>query len=307
MNACAAILSALLLAAGAPAILPEFLQPSIPTKSNATWRNAEQRAADKAAKAARVAGLPPPAPPVRWLRVPQAGEGAAAAAVPAILPAVLLPGQQERQLTGMEMWLPDIPAAALAGPLGGLRSPQKRAPGPWGLPGSGGGKKQRLEAAPALDEDGNPLQAAPSHYKAAPHSQEARDAKSGKGRKRLFLHPIIRTKDRCGKCSVHGRCYCCLQSGRQSMEAVERIASLTFPVAGACLLRVLAGHLALAQTFLLSLPAQLPPAGLPESSLEESLPHTPRRVGGGRNGGRAGCRGCVAQHWLAGRCGAQPT
>lgn len=201
------------LAAGAPAILPEFLQPSIPTKSNATWRNAEQRAADKAAKAARVAGLPPPAPPppVRWLRVPQAGEGEGeGAAAPAILPAVLQPGQQERQLTGMEMWLPDIPAAALAGQLGGLRSPQKRAPGPWGLLGSGGGgKKQRLAAAPALDEDGTPLQPAPSHYKATPHSQEARDAKSGKGRKRLFLHPIIRTKDRCGKCSVRGRCCRC--------------------------------------------------------------------------------------------------
>jgi hypothetical protein len=36
--------------AGAPRLLPDFLQPSIPTKSNAPWKNKEQRAADRAAK-----------------------------------------------------------------------------------------------------------------------------------------------------------------------------------------------------------------------------------------------------------------
>lgn len=197
-------------------MLPEFLQPSIPTKSNAAWKNAEQRAAEKAARLARVAGLPPPHPPLpeRWVRVPvepalqlpaakgaagsdavaaeSAAEGAevpaAAAAVPAVLPAVLPAGQQERQLSGLEVWLPAPPEDAADDGLGGLGSPYKR---------KGWGKQ------PLVDAEGRPL---PPKKSYAPHSQEAQDAKSGKGRRRLFLHPIIRTRDRCGKCAVGDGC-----------------------------------------------------------------------------------------------------
>lgn len=177
--------------AGAPAPLPEFLQPSIPTKSNAAWRNAEQRAADRAAKLT-AAGLAPPPLPVRWVRVPDGGTGggeedAAPAALPITLPAVLPAGVTERQLSGLEVYFPDPDPGATA--LGGLASPPKR--GGWG--------KKRL-----LGEDGAPLAPGGSGPKRAyaPHSQEARDAKSGRGRKRLFLHPVIRQRDRCGKCPV---------------------------------------------------------------------------------------------------------
>lgn len=180
--------------------LPEFLQPSIPTKSNAVWRNAEQRAADQVAKMA-AAGLVPPPMPVRWLRVPDAGgdaggdgeggeDGAPAGAAAALdLPAVLPPGEGERQLCGLEVFRPDPDPAATSGALAGLASPPKR--GGWA-------KKQQQ---PQFGEDGLPLPAgAKRGY--APHSQEARDAKSGRGRKRLFLHPVIRSRDRCGQCPV---------------------------------------------------------------------------------------------------------
>lgn len=190
--------------------LPEFLQPSIPTKSNAAWRNAEQRAADRVAKLA-AAGLVPPPMPVRWLRVPDAGggggggdadgeegagggeEGAAPACAAAAveLPAVLPQGEGERQLCGLEEFHPDPDPAATSGALAGLASPPKR-PGGW------------AKRAALVGEDGLPL-AAGGKRGYAPHSQEARDAKSGKGRKRLFLHPVIRSRDRCGQCPVRLR------------------------------------------------------------------------------------------------------
>ena len=58
---------------------------------------------------------------------------------------------------------------------------------------------QKLE----FDENGLPVaQAPPRSRPGIPLNQDARDAKSGKGRKRLFLHPIIRQRDRCGTCPV---------------------------------------------------------------------------------------------------------
>lgn len=206
--------------AGAPALLPEFLQPSIPTKSNAAWKNAEQRAAERAAKVAKAAGLPQlPPVPVRWVRVPdggppgvgpadgegpsgsgeqggQEGGGDGGAPLPTVvaLPAVLPPGQEERQLCGLEVYFPAPEDASL----GGLASPPKRKP--W--TSRGGAAKRPL----LLDDDGLPLPPPPPAARQgyAPHSQEARDAKSGKGKRRLFLHPVIRSRERCGKCSVSG-------------------------------------------------------------------------------------------------------
>lgn len=204
--------------AGAPALLPEFLQPSIPTKSNAAWKNAEQRAAERAAKVAKAAGLPQlPPVPVRWVRVPDGGppgggigaggsgmqdsqldsqqgsEEGGGTPAPAVvaLPAVLPPGEEDRQLCGLEVYFPAPEEASL----GGLGSPVKRKP--W--KSAGGAAKRPL----LLDDDGLPLAPAPAEHKSyAPHSQEARDAKSGKGKRRLFLHPVIRSRERCGKCSV---------------------------------------------------------------------------------------------------------
>lgn len=170
-------------------MLPDFLQPSIPTKSNAPWKNKEQRAADRAAREAHAQGLPPPMPEpeVRWVRVPLEGE-----ALPQ-LPAVLPPGEHDRQPCGLEEYGAGVPEPR--GGLGGLGSPPKRKQGAWGS-GGAANKKQR----PRDGEDGE--EGGLGRGAGMPHSQEARDAKSGKGRKRLFLHPIIRTRDRCGKCPV---------------------------------------------------------------------------------------------------------
>ncbi|KAL4855186.1 hypothetical protein ACK3TF_004177 [Chlorella vulgaris] len=177
-------------ASGAPVVLPDYLQPSIPTKSNAPWKNKDQRAAAQAAKVAACKGLPPPPPPmptpeVRWLRLPLDGTE-----LP-VLPAVLPDGEQERQACSLEEYGSDLPQDSS---LAGLGSPPKRK---WASGGSGKQKKQR-----AWGEGDEEEQEEGVSYSAAPHSQEARDAKSGKGRKRLFLHPIIRTRDRCGKCSA---------------------------------------------------------------------------------------------------------
>ena len=118
----------------------------------------------------------------------EGGEGPPPAAV--VLPAVLPPGEQDRQLCGLEVYLP----APEDGGLGGLGSPPKRKP--W-TSGGGAAKRPLL-----LDEDGLPLAAPRAKQGYAPHSQEARDAKSGKGKRRLFLHPVIRSRERCGKCAV---------------------------------------------------------------------------------------------------------
>lgn len=190
---------------GAPVVLPDYLQPSIPTKSNAPWKNKDQRAAAQAAKVAASKGLPPPPPPmptpeVRWLRLPLDGTE-----LP-VLPAVLPDGEQERQACSLEEYGSDLPQDSS---LAGLGSPPKRK---WASGGSGKQKKQRAWGEGDEDEQEEGVS-----YSAAPHSQEARDAKSGKGRKRLFLHPIIRTRDRCGKCSVSGSARCCLLLDLQSL------------------------------------------------------------------------------------------
>jgi hypothetical protein len=115
--------------------------------------------------------------------------------------AVLPPGEDERQACGLEEWGPGVPEpdGGGAGALGGLASPHKRKWGGGGVAkhashaggGSGGGDSE--------DEVGGAGRAPP---RGAPHSREARDAKSGKGRRRLFLHPVIRSRDRCGTCPV---------------------------------------------------------------------------------------------------------
>lgn len=130
---------------------------------------------------------------MRWLRVPASPEEAAAAQ--SALPAVLSPDEQERGATGLEVFLPGLPDD----PLAGLGSPAKRKWGAskkWGGPGGGEGR----EGEEGDSDDGLPRRAG-----AQPHSQEARDAKSGKGRRRLFLHPIIRSRERCGTCPVRPR------------------------------------------------------------------------------------------------------
>jgi hypothetical protein len=189
-------------------VLPDYLQPSIPTKSNAPWKNKDQRAAAQAAKVAASKGLPPPPPPmptpeVRWLRLPLDGTE-----LP-VLPAVLPDGEQERQACSLEEYGSDLPQDSS---LAGLGSPPKRK---WASGGSGKQKKQR-----AWGEGDEEDQEEGVSHSAAPHSQEARDAKSGKGRKRLFLHPIIRTRDRCGKCSVSGSARCCSVLDLQSLRGL---------------------------------------------------------------------------------------
>lgn len=127
---------------------------------------------------------------MRWLRVPASPEEASAAQD--ALPAVLSAEEQERGATGLELFLPGLPDD----PLAGLGSPAKRKWGAakkWGGPGDGG---EAGEGEEGSDGDGPPRPGG------QPHSQEARDAKSGKGRRRLFLHPIIRSRERCGTCPV---------------------------------------------------------------------------------------------------------
>ncbi len=172
---------------------------------------------------AKAAGLPQlPPVPVRWVRVPDGGPRAGAAAggsnedegsgeggsqqgseegggegdqplpTAVALPAVLPAGESDRQLCGLEVYFPAPEEPSLAG----LGSPHKRKP--W-TSAAGAAKRPLL-----LDEDGLPLPPPPPGERKgyAPHSQEAMDAKSGKGKRRLFLHPVIRNRERCGKCAV---------------------------------------------------------------------------------------------------------
>lgn len=183
---------------------------------------------------AKAAGLPQlPPVPVRWVRVPDGGPPAGAAtsgasdeqgseeggaqsggegtgegdqpAAVVALPAVLPPGESDRQLCGLEVYFPAPEEPSLAG----LGSPHKRKP--W-TSATGAAKRPLL-----LDEDGLPLPPPPPGERKgyAPHSQEAMDAKSGKGKRRLFLHPVIRNRERCGKCAVSAlpSSGLCVQSG----------------------------------------------------------------------------------------------
>lgn len=204
----------------APALLPHYLMPSIPSGSKTVWRNKDERAADRAAKAAKRAGLPPPPPPPPAVPLEPGGG-------PPAVPPTLADGAPRSSF-----WMEGEAGAAPAPQLL-LATPQKKRPPPpvstpSGLPSlagpgphtpDGGEKKQKR----ALEE---PRFGGPNE----PHTLEAALARSGRGRTRVNLHPIVRSSERCGQCKA------CLNPGWKKAcdtRRAEMLHGAAAPVAAA--------------------------------------------------------------------------
>ena len=184
----------------APALLPHFLMPSIPSANKQVWRNKEERAAVKAAKAAkRAAAMPPPRPPpVRTLHVPLfPGD---AAPLPPTLPAGAPPGASSLQVGVLPPRTAYVPGRQLP------TTPQKRPLPPVSVAGASGlsqygpdtpeaGEKRQKQQR---SQDGTPRFGGPNE----PKTLDAALAKSGRGRTRVNLHPIVRSTQRCGHCKA---------------------------------------------------------------------------------------------------------
>jgi hypothetical protein len=162
----------------APRPLPAFLVPTVPNPAKKTvWRNKDERAADRAAKAARRGVALPPTS--AW----RAGGPAAVRAVRAPLGPGDLAAPPPTLVDG---------AARAAGALEGPLTPEaawRRA----GVAGAGGAAAAAAARRFELPRFGAPGQ---------PRSLEAALNKSGRGRTRVNLFPIVRSTARCGVCKA---------------------------------------------------------------------------------------------------------
>lgn len=161
--------------------------PSTPQK-NSHWRSAEERAAEGGLPVRRRAQAGPML--LRFIRPP-------ADAAEAAPPPPLLAAGEERRARPIEDWLlsTDGPSIHHTGPSGG------GAGGTLPLQ-EGPQKRQRLQFPPTppkardqgagsgVDRDYLP------RGRGQPHSRDAADRKSGRGRTRRFLYPTIRSREK---------------------------------------------------------------------------------------------------------------
>ncbi len=168
----------------APMLLPHFLMPSIPTTTTSTWKNKTERAAIKAAKLATMAA--------------KNGGGGGNNTINGVYPPYSQQSPQQQQ----QQWINNNNNnnnGLIQGGVGTANDPLN--------PLVAVPKRKKKKDHSLADGRFDPmyLSQAPVRYKptktGTPMTQEAMDAKSGKGRsRRRTFGPIIKSSQKCGNC-----------------------------------------------------------------------------------------------------------